>query len=93
MERLTVRVSSLTRRTRPFTRVNGKSTSSMDKVLKLGMMAKVSTKVNSSKARKLAGLDMSKMEMFMKAISLTESSMAKVNITLSILERPMKVNL
>lgn len=82
----------MTRPTRQFTRVNGKLTSSMDKVLKLGMMAKASTKVSSSKVRKLAGRDMSRTEMFTKAISLTESSMAKVNITLSRRERPMKVN-
>merc|ERR1719453_2769498 len=56
-------------------------------------MVRASTKENSNKERKLAGPDMSTTEMFMRVISLMESSMAKVNITLWILVKLMKANL
>jgi len=64
----------------------------MVKALKLGMMVRVSTKVNLLRERKLAGHVMRTTEMFMKVISSTESSMAKANITLSTPERLMKVS-
>ena len=92
MARHTVKAFSLTRRTRQFTKVNGKWTSSMVKVLKLGMTASVSTKDSSFKERKLAGPVTSKMEMYTKVISLTESSTARASITLSTLERLTKAN-
>jgi hypothetical protein len=91
--RHTVKEFSLTRRIRPFTKVNGKWTNSMVKVLKLGMTANVSIKDSSLKERKLAGPVMSKMEMFTKVISLMESSMARASITLSTLERLTKASL
>ena len=91
--RRTVTASLSTRQTKPSTKASGKWTSNMDKVLKLGMMDKASTKAHSSKERKLAGHVTSKTVMFMKVISSMESSMVKANTISLIPVKPTRANL